>query len=158
MFAFVSGGTGALDFGTLLNVSAALTTTYAGALLPVLGADLLGYIHLLDDGQATDLLTLNVPLGLQFQPLERLALTLRTGYTMQYMRSTLAGQTSSSTTHFIPVSLELAIAIARQVDIVASFALQGPVASISDGGTTTTANGETYANDRLIGFGVRGHF
>ncbi len=161
MVALVSGGTGILDYSHFYNLGGdGGSSAYAGPLLAVGGSDLLNYSHTDQAGAGLDSFTLNVPLGLLIQPHERVALTLRAGYSLAYSRSSSSETgTSSTTTHYVPVGLDLKVTVLKQLDLGASFRLLGRVGgSTSTQFGTSSATGIYYADARVITVGAQGHF
>jgi hypothetical protein len=120
--AFVSGRTGALQFGHFNNIGDNGTGLYTGAsTLTEASSDFL-VLSGGNNGSGT-IIGINLPAGLLLQPDPHLALTLQAGYSTAI--STSGG---TRALHFIPVGLEAVVTPAPRFDIGARFFLDGYVA------------------------------
>jgi hypothetical protein len=130
--AFVSGQTGVAAFGRPRNLGSQGVGLYLGAAtFPAGTADNL-QISSGSDGSATQI-ALNLPLGLQFQPDPRVALTFSVAYSGIFEIPQNGGSTQSL--HFLPVSFEAVASPVPAVDVGASVMLDGYLASSSGGGS-----------------------
>jgi hypothetical protein len=145
--AFVTGRTGALQFGHFNNIGDSGTGLYTGASgLTEASSDFLvlsGGNH----GSGT-IIGINLPAGLLLQPDPHVALTLQAGYSAAI--STSGG---TQALHFIPIGLEAVVTPAPQFDIGARFFLDGYIAQ--SGGSSN--GGPNYFDLRALMFYFRVH-
>jgi hypothetical protein len=120
--ALVGGGAGALAFAHFTNLDAGGVNNYLGAASNLFSSsDLIVYSRR-DDRAA--LFAINVPVGLLWQPVQALSLTLHTGYALL-----LSGEDGSSPRSFLPLGLEVVVSPAKVLDVGASFSVAGALGS-----------------------------
>jgi len=155
--AFVSGSTGAMNFAHFTNVGSNGTGLYLGAnTIGSEGADLIS----VESGNGVNggndnsgvAISVNLPVGLMFQPDPHFAITLRTGYSAAI--SLPSDSSGNEAYHFIPVGLDVVVSPVKLLDIGASFALAGYV-----GNTGGSADpGINYADIRAFSVWARARF
>ena len=145
--AFVTGHTGAVQFGHFNNLGDSGTGFYTGAsALTEASSDFL-VLSGGNNGSST-IIGINLPAGLLLQPDPHLALTLQAGYS-----AAISTSGSVRALHFIPVGLEAVVTPAPRVDIGARFFLDGYVAQ-SGGGSGGHPN---YFDLRALMLYIRVH-
>ena len=77
---------------------------------------------------------INLPVGLLFQPHPMLALQARTGYRLSFTKQS----GGSSTTHMVPVALDVVVTVARRIDLGFTASLTGTVHGTTASGDPTT--------------------
>jgi hypothetical protein len=118
--ALVGGSAGALAFAHFTNLDAGGVNDYLGTASTLFSSsDLIVYSRR-DDRAA--LFAINAPIGLLWQPLPVLSLTLHTGYALL-----LSGEDGSSPRNFLPLGLEVVVSPAKLLDVGASFSVAGPL-------------------------------
>jgi hypothetical protein len=127
--AFVSGSAAAFKFGHFTNLGINGFGAYQGAAQYLFsGADLVTFGHFNDVGVSTNFVNFNLPIGLQFQVAEPLAITVSAAY--HYLWVTEG--TTDGETKWIPIGIEAVFSPSPRFDVGASFSLAGAV-----GGDTT---------------------
>jgi hypothetical protein len=148
--AFVSGRTGAVQFGHFNNIGTSGTGEYLGASgFTQTASDLLVISG--GDNNSNTIVGINLPAGLMFQPESHFALTLHAGYSAAI--SFPSGGGSTMALHYMPVGLEAVLMPAPRVDIGARFFVDGYVAQ-SGGGAGSTPG---YFDLREVMFWTRVH-
>ncbi|HYZ89088.1 MAG TPA: hypothetical protein VE620_07320 [Myxococcales bacterium] len=141
--AFVSGRSGAVQFGHFNNIGSSGTGVYSGASqFTETSSDFL----VVSGGDGGTILGINLPAGLLLQPDPHFAITFQAGY------STIIDTDSSGSLHFIPVGLEAILTPAPRLDIGARFFIDGKVAE-----TGNVALGAGYFDLRELMFWTRVH-
>ena len=170
ILAFVGGSAAAMRFAPFVNEAFGSSSIYSGGVTPIFGSDLLNYTHLTyrlpapfaDQNVVADEFTLNVPLGVLFQPHERIAIILRFGYSLSFATENVPAQTITTTVHYFPVGLEASVAIVPQLDFGAAFFFLGPLSetmSTSEGSQSQTMDMTAhYADIRVISVYLQGRF
>lgn len=145
--AFVTGRTGAVQFGHFKNLGDSGTGVYTGASAFTEASSDFLVLSGGNNGSST-LIGINLPAGLLLQPDPHLALTLQAGYS-----AAISTSGSAQALHFIPVGLEAVVTPAPQFDIGARFFLDGYVAQ--SGGSS--GGNPNYFDLRALMFYVRFH-
>ena len=147
--AFVTGRSGAVQFGHFNNIGDGGAALYfGGSSLTQLSSDFL-VVGAGDSGTST-ILGINLPAGLLLQPDPGLAVTLHAGYSaiIAFPKSG-----SSQTLHFVPIGVEAIVSAAPALDLGARFFIDGYVASSGSGG----GPGPGYFDMRALMFWIRIH-
>lgn len=148
MVAFVSGRTGAVQFGHFNNIGQAGTALYLGAsLLPELSTDLL--VVSVGNHDSATAIGVNLPAGLLLQPDPRFALTLFAGYSVAIAIPRSGSGASTQSLHFLPIGIEAVVTPASQLDIGARFSLDGYFAQIG-ASSDVVAGGPGYFDLRAL--------
>jgi len=153
--AFVSGRTGAVQFGHFNNIGDKGTGIYLGASEFTEAASDLVVFSAGNNNSSTNL-GINLPAGLLLQPDPRFAVTLQAGYSavISFPKCPAGSLTcSTQALHFIPVGLEAVVSPAPQMDIGGRFFLDGYVAQT--GGSSN--GGPSFFDFRALMFWFRFH-
>ena len=145
--AFVTGRTGAVQFGHFNNIGSNGTGLYLGAS----GFSEAASDFLVISGGSNNSSTnigINLPLGLLLQAAPQFAVTLQAGYST--VIETAAGSTVAL--HYIPLALEAVLSPAPVVDIGLRFFVDGYV-----GASGSTGAGPGYFDTRAFMFWLRLH-
>ena len=127
--AFVSGRTGAVQFGHFNNIGANGTGLYIGATdFTELASDVL--VVSTGDNNSSTRVGINLPVGLLVQPDPHISVSLLSGYSAVI---DIPHSGNSAALHFIPVGLEAVLAPAPRLDIGARFFVDGYVANSGAG-------------------------
>ena len=127
--AFVSGRTGAVQFGHFNNIGTNGIGLYLGASdFTELASDVL--VVSAGDNNSSNRVGINLPVGLLVQPDPHISFTLLSGYSAVI---NIPNSGSSAALHFIPVGLEAVVAPAPRLDIGARFFVDGYVANSGAG-------------------------
>jgi hypothetical protein len=148
--AFVSGRTGAVQFGQFVNVGDSGIGLYGGASgLSESSADFLVLSG--GDNNSSTNVGINLPLGLLLQPDPRFAVTLLTGYSAAI---TIPSSGSTQVLHWIPLGLEAVLTAAPALDLGLRFFLDGLVAQT--GGNSAGNPGYFDLRAVMFWFRIRG--
>jgi len=124
--AFVSGRTGAVQFGHFNNTGSAGTGFYVGSsALAETSSDV--FVISGGDNDSSTNIGINLPAGLLLQPDPHLAVTLLTGYSITIIAPNTSGAQTSAF-HFLPVGLEAVVTPVPRLDLGARFFLDGYIA------------------------------
>ncbi len=128
--AFVTGRTGAVDFGHFRNLGENGVGLYLGSSFFTEGASDFFVFSKGDSGSSTNF-GINLPLGLLLQPDPHVAITLQAGYSAAI---SVPDTGSAVALHFIPVALEAVVTPVAALDIGFRFFVDGYVAETGGGG------------------------
>lgn len=149
--AFVSGRTGAVQFGPFNNIGDSGTGVYYGAtLLPEGTADFF-VISGGSNDSGTDI-GINLPLGLLLQPDPHFALTVTAGYSAAVL---IPSSGSTEALHFIPVGIEAVVTPANVLDIGLRFFVDGYVGSSGSGSGIPAGQGYFDKRSLMLWFRFR---
>jgi hypothetical protein len=144
--AFVSGRTGAVQFGHFNNLGQGDTGLYFGGSFFTEGAADNLVLSGGDNSSAT-IFGINVPLGLLVQPSPLLALTLSAGYSAMVI---IPNGGSTEALHYVPIGLEATVSPAQAIDLGVRFFVDGYVANSGAGGS-----GPGYFDLRALMFWIK---
>jgi hypothetical protein len=123
--AFVSGRTGAVEFGHFNNIGSAGTGVYQGAsALTDASADV--FVISSGDNSTSTNFGINLPAGLLLQPDPHLAVTLLAGYSLAIIAPNVSGAQTSAL-HFLPFGVEAVVTPVPRLDFGARFRVDGYV-------------------------------
>ena len=146
--AFVSGRTGAVQFGQFVNVGDSGIGLYGGASgLSESSSDF--FVVSAGDNSSSTNIGINLPLGLLLQPDPRFAVTLLTGYS-----AAISTSGSTQVLHWIPLGLEAVLTAAPALDLGVRFFLDGLVAQ--SGGNSAGNPGYFDLRAVMFWFRIRG--
>lgn len=144
--AFVSGRTGAVQFGHFNNIGSGGTGLYlGGAFFTQLVSD--NFVFAAGNNNSSSNIGINLPAGLLLQADPHLSVTLQTGYSAIILAPSGA---STATLHFVPLSIEAVVSPTSRFDVGARFSLDGYVANTNFGGP-----GPGYFDMRELMFWLR---
>jgi hypothetical protein len=123
--AFVSGRTGAVQFGHFNNIGTSGTGFYAGASALTDASPDFFVVSGGDNNSSTNF-GINLPAGLLLQPDPHFAVTLLAGYSIAIIAPSISGAQTTAL-HFLPFGLEAVVTPARWLDFGARFRLDGYV-------------------------------
>ncbi|HZX95986.1 MAG TPA: hypothetical protein VFE90_15795 [Myxococcales bacterium] len=125
--AFVSGRTGAVQFGHFNNMGSGGTGIYFGVgPFTDLSTDILVFEGGSDNSGTS--IGFNLPVGLLVQPDPHFAFTLQAGYSAVIVTSG-----TSAALHYLPIGLEAVLSPVRALDLGVRFSFDGYVAHSGDG-------------------------
>lgn len=146
--AFVSGRTGAVQFGHFNNLGSSGTGLYIGATdFTEIASDLL--VVSAGDNNSSTHLGINLPFGLLVQPDPHFAVTLQAGYSTVIDIPT--GPGSDTALHFVPIGVDAVVTPSPPLDLGVRFFVDGYVAQT--GGSS--AGAPRYLDFRELMFWMR---